>query len=172
MLSIESGWLDSNQRPRAPQTCTLTGLSYIPNCGCKGMLYFWNNKCFSAFSLTPHGFPVKIEHLEYLFLGGRLVDAYIAYFTHQCEVDNARSIFLVVGHEFIQAIVLLAVECHDSIMFLDELDGLPEFVFGESYLEVRMVKLAHHSPGNGISMKYRTMGFQCQALECMAYGMS
>ena len=26
-----SGWPDSNGRPHAPQTCTLTGLSYIPN---------------------------------------------------------------------------------------------------------------------------------------------
>ena len=26
----ESGWRDSNSRPHAPQTCTLTGLSYIP----------------------------------------------------------------------------------------------------------------------------------------------
>ena len=26
-----SGWLDSNQRPHAPQTRTLTGLSYTPN---------------------------------------------------------------------------------------------------------------------------------------------
>ena len=28
----KSGWLDSNQRPHAPQTRTLTGLSYIPLC--------------------------------------------------------------------------------------------------------------------------------------------
>lgn len=28
---LVSGLLDSNQRPRAPQTCTLTGLSYAPN---------------------------------------------------------------------------------------------------------------------------------------------
>ena len=30
-LVLKSGRLDSNQRPRAPQTCTLTGLSYAPN---------------------------------------------------------------------------------------------------------------------------------------------
>ena len=41
MLSIESGRLDSNQRPRAPQTCTLTGLSYAPNfAGAKVHLIF------------------------------------------------------------------------------------------------------------------------------------
>ena len=35
--SILSGWQDSNLRPHAPQTCTLTGLSYIPKnfCGAK-----------------------------------------------------------------------------------------------------------------------------------------
>ena len=32
--------LDSNQRPHAPQTRTLTGLSYTPNCGCKGNALF------------------------------------------------------------------------------------------------------------------------------------
>lgn len=40
-LSLQlSGWLDSNQRPHAPQTRTLTGLSYTPNCGCKGKALF------------------------------------------------------------------------------------------------------------------------------------
>ena len=28
------------QRPHAPQTRTLTGLSYTPNCGCKGTALF------------------------------------------------------------------------------------------------------------------------------------
>lgn len=30
---ILSGWGDLNSRPLAPQTSTLTGLSYIPKCG-------------------------------------------------------------------------------------------------------------------------------------------
>ena len=41
MLTMVSGGLDSNQRPRAPQTCTLTGLSYTPNfAGAKVHLIF------------------------------------------------------------------------------------------------------------------------------------
>ena len=47
LLSRKSGWLDSNQRPHAPQTRTLTGLSYIPNCGRKSMHYFVKNQAFT-----------------------------------------------------------------------------------------------------------------------------
>ena len=38
-LSFQSGLLDSNQRPRAPQTCALpTALN--PESGCKGTKFF------------------------------------------------------------------------------------------------------------------------------------
>ena len=46
---LQSGWLDSNQRPHAPQTRTLTGLSYTPNCGCKSSALFLNSKYFCGF---------------------------------------------------------------------------------------------------------------------------
>ena len=39
-FTIQSGWLESNQRPHAPQTRTLTGLSYTPNCECKSSVLF------------------------------------------------------------------------------------------------------------------------------------
>ncbi len=47
-----SGLLDSNQRPRAPQTCALpTALNPDPclNCGCKGKQFFGNDKIFRLF---------------------------------------------------------------------------------------------------------------------------
>ena len=37
-FTSQGDWI-RNQRPR-PQTRTLTGLSYTPNCGCKVRLYF------------------------------------------------------------------------------------------------------------------------------------
>ncbi|GEM_PF-5480481 len=33
ILEFQSGWRDLNSRPLAPQTSTLTGLSYIPKVG-------------------------------------------------------------------------------------------------------------------------------------------
>ena len=59
MLSL-SGGLDSNQRPHAPQTRTLTGLSYTPNCGCKGTVFF----CICKYSL--YFFTLKVH----LFMQG------------------------------------------------------------------------------------------------------
>ena len=102
MLFLVSGRLDSNQRPRAPQTCTLTGLSYIPNfASAKVLAYFGFCKCFANFFSTAHCLTVEVEHIQYLFLGGTLVDADVTDFAHQREVDDARTVLLVVRHEFI-----------------------------------------------------------------------
>lgn len=38
----------------SPQTCTLTGLSYIPNCGCKISAFFIISKLFSSFCMSPN----------------------------------------------------------------------------------------------------------------------
>ena len=37
---LKSGLLDSNQRPRAPQTCALPTAPNPEHCGCKGKDYF------------------------------------------------------------------------------------------------------------------------------------
>ena len=137
MLFLVSGRLDSNQRPRAPQTCTLTGLSYAPNfASAKVLAYFEFCKCFPIFLSTSHRFAVEIKHLEDFFLVGGLVDADVAYLAHQREVDNACIVLLVVRHELVKPVVLLAIEGKYAVMVFDELHGLAELVLGESGTEV------------------------------------
>ena len=76
---------------------------------------------------------IEVQHVKNLFFGGRLVDADIADFAHQSEVDDACTVLLVVGHELVQTVVLLAIEGKHSVIVLDELDSLAKLVFGESY---------------------------------------
>ena len=58
VVNKQSGWLDSNQRPHAPQTRTLTGLSYIPNCECKSTSFLERDKFF------PHFFTFSCKKCE------------------------------------------------------------------------------------------------------------
>lgn len=62
-----SGWLDSNKRPLAPQTNTLTGLSYIPIAAivglfpqlrCKGSKISQHDKIFLRF-FAPRSFKIS-----------------------------------------------------------------------------------------------------------------
>ena len=64
----KSGWLDSNQRPHAPQTRTLTGLSYIPLIFvCKDTNISWKNNINLNIFLQadikkePHFFEVHFK---------------------------------------------------------------------------------------------------------------
>ena len=53
VLDFRSGWRDLNSRPLAPQTNTLTMLSYIPN-GCKGksfLVFFKPDFCGTVFGM-------------------------------------------------------------------------------------------------------------------------
>ena len=72
-----SGWKDSNLRPHAPQTCTLTGLSYTPSdlSGTKLHVYFKITKfstCFlflflgKLFRYKPR--PHKTANITYIHL--------------------------------------------------------------------------------------------------------
>ena len=56
----KSGWLDSNQRPHAPQTRTLTGLSYIPYCECKSSTFWRMHQIFRQLFFE---FNKKMRHL-------------------------------------------------------------------------------------------------------------
>ena len=82
-----------------------------------------------AWSLYPHAFPVEIEHFEDRIFVCGLVEADVTYFLQQGEIDDAGTVLLVVLHQFIELVILLAVEGKDTVMFFDELDGLPNFFF-------------------------------------------
>ena len=64
VVNKQSGWLDSNQRPHAPQTRTLTGLSYIPNCECKSTSFLERDKFF------PHFFTFSCKKWEVFLWSG------------------------------------------------------------------------------------------------------
>ena len=64
VVNKQSGWLDSNQRPHAPQTRTLTGLSYIPNCECKSTSFLERDKFF------PHFFTFSCKKCEVFLCNG------------------------------------------------------------------------------------------------------
>ena len=81
--------------------------------------------------LATHAFAIEVEHVEDFFFGSVLIDADIANTCHKGKVDDARLILLVVCHELIKAVVLLAVKGEDSVCFLYELQGLAKLVLGE-----------------------------------------
>ena len=66
----------------------------------KVALIFEKPKVF-VFFLAAHGFAIEVEHIHDFFFGGRLVNADIAYFAHQGEIDDACAVLLVVSHKFV-----------------------------------------------------------------------
>ena len=84
--------------------------------------------------LYPHTFPVKVEHLENRFFVRRLVQADIAYLFQQREIDDAGSVFLVMQHQFVKAVVLLAAKGESAVILFDKLDGLAHFIFRKAGL--------------------------------------
>ncbi len=63
---IRSGLLDSNQRPRAPQTCALpTALNPVPFCECKGTVIISFHQIiaqlFYSFDIIKHIIDIVIS---------------------------------------------------------------------------------------------------------------
>ena len=123
-------------------------------------------------SLYTHTFPIKVEYLEYCFFVCRLIQTNIPDFFKQCEVNDAGGIFLVMLHQFIQAVILFAVKSKGSVILLDKLNGLTHLFFREARLYMRKIKFTYYSPRYGITMEYRTVLCQGKALESMPYGMA
>ena len=117
----------------------------------KVALIFEIPKVFKLF-LATHGFSVEIKHIHDFLFCGRLVDTDIAYFTHQSKIDDACTVLLVVRHEFIEAFVLFAIKYEYPIVLLDELNGLSELVFRESYFQMGEIQLAHNAPCYSIAV--------------------
>ena len=62
---------------------------------------------FCHLFLAAHGFAIEVKHLHYLFFRGALVDADVAYFAHQGEVDDAGTILLVSAIAVIGVLVIV-----------------------------------------------------------------
>ena len=69
--------------------------------GCKSTCLFWILQMFCHLFLAAHGFAIEVQHVEYFFFSGRLIDSDIANFAHQREVDDACAVLLVVSHKFV-----------------------------------------------------------------------
>ena len=86
--------------------------------------------------LQPHALAEEVESLENGVLVGRLVEADVAHLFQQGEVDDAGRILLVVQHQLVQAVVVLAGEGEGAVVLLDELDDLAHAVLGKTCLKM------------------------------------
>ena len=114
---------------------------------------------------------IEVEGFVDFFLRGCLVDTDVADTTEQCEVDAARRVFLIMGHELKQGGVVIAGDGHAAVMFVDETDGLAHLVGGEACLNATQVEFADEAIGNGIAVKDGSVA-ECKRLEGMTYGVA
>ena len=71
-------------------------------------------------------FPEEVESFLDELGGGCLVDAYVTDACQECEVDRGARVLLVGVHEFDELIVVSATEVKRTVVFTDELHGLPD----------------------------------------------
>ena len=117
--------------------------------------------------LASHGFAIEIEHVKNLILRGRLVDVDLSDVRQQGEIDGVARVFLVVGHQFVQLVILFAVESEYAVVFFDEAYGLEHGIVGKSEPLAAQIQFADKSPGHGVSVEHRMLALQRQAF----YGM-
>ena len=131
-------------------------------CGCTPSIVM----CRGVLTCTP----VKIQCFEDGVFVGRLVEDDVAHFAQEGEVDDAGGVFLVVCHQFVEAVVLFAVEGESAVVFFDEADGLLHFVPGEAGFQVRQVELADESPSHCVAVQHGTVFCQGKTFEGMPDG--
>lgn len=122
--------------------------------------------------LQPHALAEEVECFEDSVLVGCLVEADVAHILQQGEVDDAGSVLLVMQHQLVEAVVVLAGEGEGTVVLLDELDDLAHAVLRKTCLKVREVELANQAPRHGIAVKHRTVFGQSQAFEGVADGVA
>ena len=97
-----------------------------------------------------------------------MVDADVPHPTQKGEVDDSCGVLLVVGHQLVEAVVLLAGEGEHAVGFLDELRHLMQACGREAATRGREIELTDETPSNGIAVQHGAVLLQCQALEGMA----
>ena len=73
-------------------------------------------------------------------------------------------------HQFVQLVVLFAVEGETAIILFDELDGLAHLVLRESGLYIRKVEFADQPPCHCIAVQHRTPFGKGEAFEGVSHG--
>ena len=158
----------SKRRLRYPSDATLCQdtmlLKIIDTYGCPGIY-----RClFCCIAWVLSALSHEVEHLEDLFFGGCAVDVDVSYAAEEGEVYLCAAILLVVLHELVEFVILLASEVGDAVEFLDVLQCLAQCVCGEALAKVREVEFADESPGYGISVEARGAASHGHGLEGVA----
>ena len=124
-------------------------LKIIDTYGCLGIY----GCLFCCIAWVLSALSHEVEHLEDLFFGGCAVDVDVSYAAEEGEVYLCAAILLVVLHELVEFVILLASEVGGAVEFLDVLQCLAQCVCGEAFAKVREVEFADESPGYGISVE-------------------
>ena len=98
---------------------------------------------------------IEIECLFDFVFSSCLVDADVAHMAQKREVDGVAHILLVVVHQFYQSRIVVAGDCHPSVVLLDECHGLTHDVGGKSSLDTTEIQLYNQSVCYRIAVKNR-----------------
>ena len=83
----------------------------------------------------------KVEHVAKQCLVGVAVEAYLAHFGEEREVDIAAGVFLVVPHELAEPAVMFAGEVGAAVVLVDERHGGPHPVGGEAAEHLSLIHI-------------------------------
>ena len=114
----------------------------------------------------------EIEHLKDLVAADGAVDADVANASEEGEADVGAEVLLVVQHEFVELVVLLAVKGGGTVGVLDVGDGLTQLVGREAFAHMREVEFADEAPGYGIAVQAGGAATHVVGLEGVAQGVS
>ena len=92
---------------------------------------------FAIVFLFAHAFAEEVEDFEQGIFVGCLIQTDVANAFQKGEVDDAVAVLLVVRHQLVKLVVLLAGEREVAVVLLDELDNGAHQLFGEACLYIR-----------------------------------
>ena len=98
-------------------------------------------------------FPVKIERLDDFFPADRLVDPYLTHTGEQREIDPVALVLLVVRHQLVKRLVVLAAEEEGLVIAFHVINHLPDLFHREGTELVREVKLADDTGRDGMPVQ-------------------
>ena len=117
-------------------------------------------------------FAHKVETLKYVLLCKVLVEFDVSNAAHQGEVDNPVHILLVVQHQVVQVIVIVACKGKHTIVLTYELHRLPHLLCGETSMCCAEEQFAQQAVGHGIAMQNGALLFKGKTFKGVAYGVS
>ena len=106
-------------------SCAKVSLLFFPAKKLSVFLHF--TSFFTLFRrLNTEHIAVKIEYDFYFLTCGSLVDHHSSHIGKQCEIDGIGIVFLIMGHTFVEIIVIAASNRENPIIFTHE-SGKPPY---------------------------------------------